>query len=228
MFNCFKKAKKVLMLLLFICCLFNQNIVLAYGYLPGSGDGINNFGMGLYFAPQDIKIYADADDDANEVVEAKWDEMSFDCLPNNLGSKNMFLAFKPENKIALMIVTDETDKAYEVLYDKTSGAKGWIKKDSGGKFYTWKEFMEEYGKKYGIYIFSGTPANLKKVRTAPDENGQLLRNDYYWAKDINLVYIRGNWMMVKIIDFNKATPVGWIRWRGDNGRIYVFPQIDQI
>lgn len=219
-----------ILLFLITFSFFSQiNIAKALGFIPNSGDGINTFGIGIYFAPQNIKIYSDYDsyEESNQILEAKWDFFNFDCQPDEHYSRNMFIAYKPEKKQALMIVTDEKEDALEVIYNLQSGARGWLKKSSGGEFYTWKNFIEEYGKKNGVYIFSGTPANLKKVRTAPSDNAQLLKNNYYWAKNINLVYIRGNWMLVKILDFNRETPVGWIKWRDDNGRIYVFPQLNQ-
>lgn len=226
MFRYFEKIKFILIVFSFIASLLFQNAGFAYGYLPGSGDGIHTFGIGVYLAPQHIKIYSDYEDESTLLVEAKWNELDFDCSPQSLGVKSLFLSYKPEKKMALMIVTDETEEAFEVVYNLSNGAKGWIKKDTQDKFYTWKNFMDLYGKKNGIYIFSGTPAGLKQVRMSPDDKGQPLKTNYYWAKDISLFNIRGNWMLIKIVDFNRETPVGWIRWRSDDGRINVFPQLN--
>jgi hypothetical protein len=40
-------------------------------------------------------------------------------------------------------------------------------------------------------------------------------------------HLRGNWLLVEALDFENNTPIGWIRWRDDDGNLMVFPNINQ-
>jgi hypothetical protein len=42
---------------------------------------------------------------------------------------------------------------------------------------------------------------------------------------INLNLIRGNWMLVTVVDADRTPKTGFIRWRSDDGKKYLFPAI---
>ena len=39
--------------------------------------------------------------------------------------------------------------------------------------------------------------------------------------------LRGNWMLVTIVDIGNEPKVGWIKWRNEDGTLMIFPNIDK-
>ena len=37
--------------------------------------------------------------------------------------------------------------------------------------------------------------------------------------------MRGNWALVSVADIDQVPKTGYMRWRGDDGKIYAFPNI---
>ena len=81
-----------------------------------------------------------------------------------------------------------------------------------------------YGKKYGLYILKGAPDCVKTMKSATDKQSQTVATMNLPTK-INLNIIRGNWALVSVMDMDKAPKTGYIRWRGDDGVKYLFPDI---
>ena len=42
---------------------------------------------------------------------------------------------------------------------------------------------------------------------------------------INLSVIKGNWMLVTVVDADRTPKTGYIRWRSDDGIKYLFPDV---
>lgn len=198
-------------------------------YMPREVKSINNRAIGVFFAPEEIRIYA-APDEKSEMVEIiKWNTLGVKAIPQELSSFETFLAFVPEKKYALLPVLSENDNEdwVEVIYNKKTGDKGWIKNSDSEKFKTWREFMQMYGKQNRLYFLSDIPENYKSIHTGPsDEDQQISDNNIIAAQELELTYISGNWMLVRIIDYNKSTHIGWIHWRDNDGNMFVFPKLD--
>jgi len=160
----------------------------------------------------------------------KWDDSSL-YLSNSsnkieeIGLPETFITFLPENNIALLSAEDENENWVQVVYNQSKGLKGWVKKRNQQDFMTWYQFVQKYGKEKGLCLFTDIPDKYKKAYTAPDEGAQYDKNVFYITDNIDLIVIKGNWMLVKIIDFNKSEHVGWIRWRDDSGSLLVFPNL---
>ena len=123
-----------------------------------------------------------------------------------------------------MSVTDETDDWVEVIYDNRKGLKGWIKKDDPFKFNTWMNFYNMYGRKYGLVILKGAPEFVYSLFGTPEDNEKAI-STINQPKLINLNLIRGNWMLVTVVDADGTPKTGYIRWRSDDGVKYLFPDI---
>lgn len=195
-------------------------------FLPRYSDSINHYGVGVYLAPKEITIYSSNENDSRVIEHIKWSKFGVSSLNEDLSSKNVFISFVPTKDIALMSVVDDTDDWIEVIYDQKTGAKGWIKRSNSGKFLTWLEFMNKYGLSKEVYLFLDLPQEYRIIRTAPDEKAQVLAVPYYSPDNVKLKYVKGNWMLVKVIDYSKTnTYIGWIKWRDDDGKIYAFPNL---
>lgn len=49
-------------------------------------------------------------------------------MPKNITLPDLFVVYLEKKDLALMAVTDETDDWVEVIYNNSTGERGWIKK----------------------------------------------------------------------------------------------------
>lgn len=178
--------------------------------------------IGLYQVSNDIILYKEPSEQSKVVQHIKWNR--HEVLPENLTFENLFVVFIPAKSLALMAVSDETEEWVEVIYDNVKGSRGWIKKDDPYRFMSWVTFYNMYGKKYGLYILKGAPDNVKDIRSATEDNAQIVARINVPVK-INLNVIRGNWALVSVMDLDKTPKTGYVRWRGNDGVRYLFPAI---
>lgn len=178
--------------------------------------------VGVYQVSHNITLYKQPDEKSDILHSIKWTKD--EIFPDSLTFNDLFLVFLPSKSLALMVVTDETDDWVEVIYNNSTGAKGWLKKDDPYKFSTWVNFYNMYGRKYGLYILKGAPDIIKDLRSATEDNSQVVARINIPNK-INLNVIRGNWALVSVLDLDKTPKTGYMRWRGDHGVKYMFPAI---
>lgn len=178
--------------------------------------------IGLYQAPKSINLYKTPDENGTSINSIKW--TSNDIFPNGVNFKDLFVVFIPEKELGYMAVTDETDDWVEVIYNNRTGETAWIKKDDPYKFMTWIYFYNTYGRKYGLYLLKDAPEEVKNIMSGPDETSQFISKMNMPSK-IKLNAIRGNWALVSVLDLDRTPKTGYIRWRGDDGIRYLFPDI---
>lgn len=212
---------KKIFLTLFLL-IFTAIPTLADRVMPEKIDLKNTRTIGIYQVSNDIVLHKNTDESSEIIETIKWNKN--EILPENLTFKDVFIVFIPHKSLALMEVTDETEDWVEVIYNNTTGEKGWLKKDDPYKFSTWTTFYNMYGKKYGLYILKGSPDCVKTMKSATDKQSQTIATMNLPSK-INLNIIRGNWALVSVMDMDKAPKTGYIRWRSDDGVKYLFPDI---
>ena len=178
--------------------------------------------LGLYQASHQITLYKQPNENSDIVHSIKWN--SNEVFPASVKFEDLFVVFVPSKSLALMAVTDDTDDWVEVIYNNSTGDRGWMKKDDPYKFLSWINFYNMYGKKYGLYILKGAPDNIKDLKSATEDTAQTVARVNIPTK-INLNVIRGNWALVSVMDMDRTPKTGYIRWRGDDGIKYMFPDI---
>lgn len=94
-----------------------------------------------------------------------------------------------------------------------------------GTYQPWVSFMKYNAKAYGIYWLSGVTDYYRSLRTSDDDKAPFIKVTV--IRDLRVRHIRGNWLLVEALDFQRNTPIGWVRWRDNNGNILVFPNIAQ-
>ena len=176
---------------------------------------------GVYQVPHAIILYNEPDENSGIKEKIVWD--SENVVPQNLERKDMFVMYLEDKDFAIMAVTDETEDWVEVIYNNATGDKGWIKKDDPYKFNTWVNFYSMYGRKYGLKILKGTPEAIKSMYGTPEQTKAI--SVINQPKIINLNIIKGNWMLVTVVDADKTPKTGYVRWRGDAGVKYLFPDV---
>ncbi len=177
--------------------------------------------LGLYQAPNEIVIYNEPSESSNIIHSISW--IGEQIFPESVNAKNLFVVHLPNKNLGMLAVTDETEKWVEVIYNNTTGSKGWIKKDDPYRFMTWIMFYNMYGKKYGLNLLKEAPVEAKDMHSATDDKSQIVDTIKVPVQKINVTAIRGNWALVSVYDIDRTSKTGYIRWRSDKGVKYYFP-----
>ena len=211
-----KKIIFSLFLFLMLC-----STAFAGNIIPDSVSLNNTNTYGVYQVGHAIVLYSEPDDNAEIKQKIVWD--SENVIPQNLRLQDMFVLYLENKDFALMAVTDETEDWVEVIYDNATGERGWIKKDDPFKFNTWVNFYSVFGRKYGLKILRGAPEATKSIFGTPE--GAKAISTINHPDMINLSVIKGNWMLVTVVDADRTPKTGYIRWRSDDGIKYLFPDV---
>lgn len=212
--------KKILICLMMMFAMMQA--VLAADVLPQSVSLKYTATLGLYQASNEIVLRSEPRESAPIVHSIKWNNK--EVFPDSLKFSDLFVVFIPSKQLALLAVSDETEDWVEVIYNNEDGSKGWMKKDDPYKFMTWLNFYNMYGRKYGLYVLKGAPESVNDIRSATDDSSQVISR-INMPKFIKLNAVKGNWVLVSVVDIDNQPKTGYIRWRGDNGVKYLFPAI---
>ena len=182
----------------------------------------NTSTFGLYQAPNEIVLYQEPSESSNIVHSISW--IGGQIHPDSVKPKDLFVVYMPDKNLGFLAVSDETEDWVEVIYNNDTGAKGWLKKDDPYRFMTWVMFYNMYGRKYGLKLLKEAPAEVKDLHSSTEEKSQIV-GTVNMPKKINLTAIKGNWALVSVYDLDKTPKTGYVRWKGDNGVKYYFPDI---
>ena len=178
--------------------------------------------VGLYQVGNDVKIYQEPDEDSLVLYRVRWDKDEF--FPEEIGFERFFVVYLEKKDLALVAVTDYDDEWVEIIYDNTTGAKGWIKMDDPYKFMTWINFYNSYGRKYGLNLLKSSPEFCNDIKATMEDDAKTISTINH-PKKINLNIIRGNWALVSVMDLDRTPKTGYVRWRSEDGVRYFFPAL---
>ena len=178
--------------------------------------------LGLYQAPNEIMLYKEPSEASTLVHSISW--IGEKIFPESVRPQDLFVVYVPSKNLAYLAVTDETEDWVQVIYNNSTGAKGWIKKDDPYRFSTWVMFYNMYGKKYGLNLLKEAPDSAKDLHVATDDKSQIV-GTINMPKKINLNLVRGNWALVSVMDIDRTPKTGYVRWRSDKGVKCYFPAI---
>ena len=203
---------------LIILCLFFMMPVLA-DTMPFYMNSIPKNAIGMYQTGENITLYSHPE--ANSAVIKKLD-FSYD--PNTMPD-NVFAVLLNEKKLGFLYVSDIGDDGWvEVIYDKITGAKGWVQTEDRFQFLPWLSFYNMYGRKYGLRILKDAPDEIETLHAKSEDLSQNVAT-LRFVKQIKLTVIRGNWALVSVVEIDKTPKTGYMKWRGTDGTIYAFPNI---
>ena len=206
--------KKFLIILFMLCAL-----PVFADTMPFYMDSIPKNSIGLYQTDKEVTLYTHPD--ANSGVIKK---MQFSYEPETMPD-SVFAVLINEKKLGFLYVTDIGDEGWvEVIYDKRSGARGWVNTVDSMQFQPWRNFYNLYGRKYGLRILKNTPEDLEVLRAKSEDLSQIV-SKLNFVKQIKLTVIRGNWALVSVQDLDETPKTGYLKWRESDGRIYAFPNI---
>lgn len=187
--------------------------------MPFYMDAIPKRTLGLYQTDSGLSLYSEPNEKSNVIKK-----MTFSYNPESMPDK-VFAVLINEKKLGFLYVTDIGDDGWvEVIYDKRTGAKGWVQTADSMQFQPWRNFYNLYGRKYGLRILKDAPEDIEVLKAKSEDLSQTVSKLNY-VQQIKLTVIRGNWALVTAFDLDKTPKTGYLKWRGDNGEIYAFPNI---
>lgn len=213
-------------LLLLILCLLAFGTVNANPYystdIPACGYGVVEF-------DQDLDLYEEPNFDSKLLMTLVLSHSSsnFTMMGEAKGSSYYMLAENKKKDKAYLLVVDENDNGwYKVAYGKKEGLFGWVNLPAN-QFMSLKDFYFANGRKNGVYIFKDIPPDERKLYAQPFEKAEDKKTvaNYDHAYKIKLEIIKGNWMLVRVLDINNAEKIGYLRWRSDDGKLLLFPNL---
>ncbi len=212
--------KKIIISLLLFCAISLSTF--AEDVMPNVVSLSNTNTYGVYQVGDNIVLRKAPDDKAPIIKVIKIINNTIE--PASLTFENVFVVYQGAKKLAYMAVSDENEDWVELIYNNKTGEKGWLKKDDPYKFLTWVNFYNMYSKKYGLYILNGAPESVLEMHGSPDDTSKVI-STINQPQKIILNLIKGNWMLVSVMDIDMTPKTGYIRWRSDEGIKYLFPAI---
>lgn len=187
--------------------------------MPFYTDSVPKNVIGMYQTGENITVFSHPE--ANSKVVKKFD---FSYKPETMPD-NVFAVLINEKKLGFLYVSDIGDDGWvEVIYDRKSGAKGWVKTEDNLQFLPWLTFYNLYGRKYGLRFMKDSPDEMEILKSKSEDLSQTV-STLRFVKQIRVTAIRGNWALVSVVDVDRTPKMGYMRWRGDDGTIYAFPNI---
>ena len=203
--------------LIILCMLFTLPVFA--DVMPFYMESIPKSAIGVYQTGESITIFSHPE--ANSDVVKK---INFSYQPETMPD-GVFALLINEKKLGFLYVSDIGDDGWvQVIYDKQTGAKGWVLTEDRLQFLPWLNFYNMYGRKYGLRLLKDTPENIEVLKSQSDDMSQNVAKLLY-IKQIKLTALRGNWALVTVVDIDKIPKTGYLRWRSNEGVIYAFPNI---
>ena len=190
--------------------------------IPRYTTSIKHTGIGAFNLPNEFNIYSEPNENSQIITQIKWNENGL--IESDIKENEIFVSFVPSQNIAYCAVDDEIEGWVKIFYSQSHGKSGWVKVTSKNRYVSWLGFYMSWGRKNGVYFFKDMPDINKRLMSAPDANSQKVWGIIY-PKFIKLTLVRGNWMMIKLVDFGNEVKLGWVQWRDENGKFLIFPDM---
>ena len=214
--------KQIIIFLFIVSNIFSTALA---DVLPHYVNSLRRYGIGFTAIESPLVLRNLPNDEAKIVETLNFDFKTGEssCLINSqkCSTDEVFSAFSPKNKIALLTTLDESENWSFVCFNQSEAPVcGWAKEDKN-KFYNWTDFFNIYGKKYGLYLFKDLQKADKILYSAPTKQSNSTGN-IELPRLITPWLVRGNWILVKVYDFNNQTKTGWLNFRDERGKLKVF------
>lgn len=214
--------KKIITLFLFT--FFCSACFASMEVMPYYINSIKRTGIGFTAVTSPLVMRQEPNDDAKILETLNFDYKNEPaCLINKqrCAMDDIFAAYKQERKLAFLSTIDETQGWSLVCFNQTEKPIcGWVKEDRN-KYYTWPEFFNYYGKKYGLYFLKDVQKTDRILYSAPVKQINST-GSVEMAKHIAPWLVQGNWVLVKVLDFGNTAKTGWLNYRDNGGKIKLF------
>ena len=214
--------KKLILTLFISFCLALS--AFAVQYSPKYKTSFSDCGIGLYFGEGKATVFTEPDDKSEVLAQLTWDAQSVDINGEKVAPKSVFAIFSPQRALSGFIALDEIGTEYtKIIYDNSKQLTGWIKNSPDNRVFYWRQLFYKYGKTRGLYMFADVRKDERLLRLAPDEDSEV-SYEFIYPKYIRLQLIKGNWALIKVVDYDNEQKVGWFKWRNPDGTLNLFPE----
>jgi hypothetical protein len=183
-----------------------------------------------------------------------WSQSQDDCSVysatqhKRIPSQRVFIQFSPGQQQAILpVLSDETDDKgqvwAEVLVDQTPNARnssGWVPLTVSpdvtatlrwnpqnvwdvGQFIPWVDWILVHSKLSGFSPLQGVAGVDKQLHMMPTDTAKIVPTIAVRKQTVK--FIKGNWLLVEAFDFDRNSPMGWVRWQDDDGHWMLFPNV---
>lgn len=207
--------KKILIIfcMMFVLPVFADTQPYYMNHIPKSA-------IGLYQTDDSITIYEEPNQES-KIVRTIDFSYKDETMPDGI-----FALLINEKRLGFLYVSDIGDDNWvEIIYNKNTGAKGWVQTEDKFQFLPWISFYNMYGRKYGLRMLKDTPDEIEVLRAKSDDLAQCVWKLNNYIKQMKVTAIRGNWALVSVLDLDKTLKTGYLKWRESDGSIYAFPNI---
>lgn len=211
-------VKKLLLLLVAVLTVSSVSYA---DVIPSSVWDIPSGTFGVFQPTNSIKVYKTADIKSKVLYQKSWD---YKTVSTEGFSDTMFAILQDKKELAFLYATDEDENFVEVIYDKAMKTRGWVNKVDDFQFLPWVNFYNMYGRKYGLKFLSGAPQYVFDIHTKCDRDSQVV-GVLKRPRIIRLTAIQGNWALITAVDIDSVAKTGYVQWRGDDGELYLFPNM---
>ncbi|MBR1976710.1 hypothetical protein IKA15_00350 [bacterium] len=207
--------------LFFLIYLFFQNVASAFYQLPTTSLAQKHWGIGVVQVPGEILVHREPNVFSEIIFEIKTEGNKILCDSKEC-ENSPFVAFYPEKKYAFLVAEDEQEGWAQVYCNQPDSSFGWVKLNEDTIFYTWAKFLNLFGRRHGLYLFKDVKKKDKILFAQPFSGSQSV-DKFEYPKHISPWYVSGNFVMVKLLNYDNVQKTGWLRWRTDNGELMLFP-----
>ena len=221
-----KKIKNLIILNFILSLIFSISSVAIADVMPYYINSMRRYGIGYtsVSSPVVLRQTPNSEGKILETLNFNYATNETSCLENKqrCSQDEVFAVFSQTKKIAHLTTLDESEDWSLVCFNQAqSPVCGWVKEDAKNKFYNWSDFFEIFGKKYGLYLFKDIQKTDKILYAAPVKQSNTT-GSIEMPRVITPWLIRGNWILVKVHDFNNQMKTGWLNFRGNDGKLKVF------
>lgn len=219
--------KRNILILFIFLSLFNSALAEVMPYYMNS---LRRYGIGFTRVSSPLVLKKTPSNDGEIIDTFHFDyKGQVSCSVNREKCSNIdeiFAAYSENRKIAFLTTIDEAENWSMVCFNQSNAPMcGWVeektKEGLTNKYYTWLEFFDTFGKKYGVYLFKDLQKSDKVLYAAPIQQTNTT-GSIELAKAITPWLIKGNWMLVKVVDFDNKQKTGWINYRNNQGKLKLF------
>lgn len=180
-------------------------------------------GIGIIKLPEKFNVYEKPDFNSKILKSYSWGESAGAYIKTD--DDDDFIIFYPAQNYAYMTVVDDIEDQpwYKICYDQKNQLFGWVSPEKY-EVYNWLSFYTKYGKANGLYAFNDLDLTEKRLYSKPDLESQII-GTFERAKDIRVHIFRGNWVLVRVYDYEGGLKIGWLKWRTNEGKFKFFPNV---
>lgn len=216
---------KIFRYLILFSLLFLFNLPVMADVMPYYTGSLSKETIGFLQVPKSFKLYLYPRYDSQIIDTVQWTNTEVKLKNKTIEPSALFAAQIQSKGMAFCMVIDENeDNWYKIIYDKTTNSSGWIKAGSEDDFWGLRDFYSFYGRRYGLYYMKNIDYRNRGIYSGADENSQKLAG-FILIKSIILKKVSGNWVLVSVIDLGSQPKIGYIQWRETDGSILLFPKL---